>query len=244
MLSAYPLQEKELEMRISRLALNENEKAQEPYTVTYEGKEFIVYPGVFSPKIFPDTYFFADHISITPQEVFLEVGSGMGLISVMAALRGANQVFATELNQVAIANTLENSVKHNVGDKVIIRYENSVFEGLLPGEKFDTIWWNTPFMHIEKQKSELSLLEKALYDPNYQSLQTYFSQARKWLKPSGRLLVGFSCTHGHKEILELIAEKYGWTLYVIAEKTCSIKSFQEELPFYQISTQLFQAFSR
>lgn len=236
---SYPLQEKELEMRISRLALDENEKAQGAYTIDYKGKEFVVCPGVFSPKIFPDTYFFADHITITPGEVFLEIGSGIGLISVTVALHGASQVVTTEINHAAIANTVENARKHGLGDKVSVRYENNVFEGLQSGETFDTIWWNTPFMHIEKPKEELTLLEKALYDPHYKSLQGYLAQARKWLKPGGRLLIGFSNTHGHLEILEKMAEKYAWRLSAIAEKTFPIESLHG---IFHISTQLFQAF--
>jgi len=214
-ISCMALEEKSAQMCSANNFLHLNEAITERATFQYQGYKFSVFPQVFSPAIFPDTFFFADNLLIKKGETFCEIGSGTGLIAVIAALRGSNKVMAVDINPHAVANTKYNAVKLGVGNKVSAK-KGDVFDPLRKNKQYDVIFWNTLFMHCEKKS--LTLLEKALYDRNYKSLQRYLSEADNYLKDDGRLLIGFSKTHGHWEVLEKLARKYNWKLKVIARK--------------------------
>lgn len=213
------IEEKQQAMKSFSVYLNENQKATKPYYIGYHDRKFLVYPNVFSPKVFPDTLFFADNIQIKPGESFLEIGSGTGLIAVTAALRGASHVVAVDITTNAVNNTTQNAFLHHV-NKIVKIFEGDVFDPVPRGQQFDLIFWNTPFMHIEKEN--LTDLEKALYDPQYRSLTRYLKEGKTFLTPKGKMLVGFSSTHSHMEILEELAQEHGWQLRIIAENVESI----------------------
>jgi release factor glutamine methyltransferase len=212
---ARTLKEKPREMWSSRVLLKYNADATESYFVEYSNLRFIVNPAVFSPAVFPDTFFFAAKLPIRAGERFLEIGSGSGMISALAALQGASLVVATDINPAAVKNTADNFVAHSITDVAAVRL-GDVFLPLKKGEVFDTIWWNVPFMHCDKE--DLSMLEKALYDPEYRALERYLGGAKKYLGDGGHVLIGFSNTHGHVEVLEALAVKYGWKLHILAEQ--------------------------
>jgi ribosomal protein L11 methyltransferase len=60
---------------------------------------------------------------IQPGDKVADLGSGSAVLAIAAALLGASQVFAIEIDHDAIANAQENVVRNNVADRV------SVFEG-------------------------------------------------------------------------------------------------------------------
>lgn len=232
------IQVKEEELHSTEILLKENEEIGISYFVSYRDKEFIVLPGVFSPAVFNNTYFFADNIELKPQESFLEVGSGTGLIAVMAAINGADNVVAVDINPYAVKNTLANAKLHGVDSKMLV-LQSDIFDSIPLEQKFDTIFWNAPFMHNAKE--DLSYLEQALYDPYYKCLNRYFREAGSWLKPQGRVLIGFSSTNGHMEVFESIAKAYGWKLRLIAEQHTLIPQNGEEKGATLISEQLWEA---
>lgn len=217
-------EEKSAELITARLILNECQKVDSPYILRYEDKPFIVYPNVFSPKFFPDTYFFADHLTITPGETFLEIGSGTGLISIMAALRGAQQVTAVDINPEAVKNTTDNIFRHDLKQYFKV-YLGDLFDPIPEDFRFDTIFWFVPFMHIDRDRASLSALERALFDPYYQGLERYLKEADRFLNPNGRLLLGFSSSHGDVGVLEELAQENGWDIQVIAQEEASLPVF-------------------
>ncbi len=219
----YP-EEKEKELSTTRFLLHQNQRLEEVNTVRYEGKTFEVFPDVFSPRVFPDTYFFADHIQIRPGESFLEIGSGTGLIAVMAALRGAEKVTTVDINPAAVTNTMQNVMRHGLKRKFKV-YEGDVFDPIAKGERFDTIFWFAPMMHLDMDRRNLSPLEKSVFDPNYEGLRRYLSEARQYLKPNGRLLLGYSPSHGNMDVLNYLAEQNGWEVQVLEKE-------KDELPWF------------
>lgn len=175
---------------------------QKPYYTNILGKRFIVYPNVFSPKHFFDTEFFAREIIVEKDEEFLEIGPGSGVVSVSMALKGAN-VTAVDINPDAVKNTIENARIHNVSDRVTVH--NGSLYSPLGKQRFDTIFWNTPFGYTENDN--ITVLEKAVFDPGYKSTKEFIEKAKDHLNDRGRLLIGFSSTLGHMgKLKELIKE--------------------------------------
>lgn len=188
------------------------EANKKPHYFTIKNKQYVAYPGVFSPKFFRDPDFFVKQLPIRRGEQFLEIGSGTGVISIAAAQKGAAHVTAVDINPIAVKNTKENVRRFGLTKKVTVTQSNVY--STLGQKKFDTIFWNTPWGHVRKKK--LTNLEQALWDPYYAATKRFITQARKHLRPNGRLLIGFSSTIGDQKLLNDLLKKYEFSNTVIA----------------------------
>lgn len=158
-----------------------------PYTVTVLNKPFVVFPGVFSPKYCLDTAFYAENLPASQGKSILEVGCGTGIISIFALLKGANSVVGVDINPLAVDNSIENAKTYGVFDRMDIRLGN-VYDALKPNERFDLVFWNTPFGYSERNK--ISLEEMSLFDPGYKAFNRFISGSKNHLNKSGKLLFG------------------------------------------------------
>jgi release factor glutamine methyltransferase len=199
--------------------IRESEKESEKYEIEILGRKFVVYPNVFSPKYFFDTEFFAKELPVQKDKNFLEIGSGTGAISVFAIINGAKHVTAIDINPAAVKNTKENAKLNEVKDKITV-LQGDIYSPLSEDDKFDTIFWNTPFGYIEE---DVTVLEKAVFDPEYKSTKKFIFEAKNHLKKNGRLLIGFSTTLGKFEILEEFLNQAGFKFKCLA-KTKSVET--------------------
>lgn len=198
----------------TRQVLEQSKKEKEPYIVAVSGKEYVVFPNVFSPRYFNDTELFAENLPVREGEEMLEVGPGTGIISITAIQKGAAKVLAVDINPVAVKNTRENIKRYNLQDKIEVR-QGDVYSAVKSDEKFDTIFWNTPFGFVEDKN--LPDLEKSVYDSQYKSTEKFIREAKAHLKEGGRLLIGFSTTLGKLDLLKKFAEETGFDLNLIYE---------------------------
>ncbi|SRR6266481_562750 len=199
----------------SREILVKNQAEKKPYRVNICGLEFIVQPGVFSPRYFNSTDIFSRNFPYRRDESFLEIGSGPGITSVLVALRGARSVVAVDINPKAVKNTQANALLHGVQNLVGVRVSD-VFSSVSKHERFDTIYWNLPFIYVPANYSYRSVLERALYDPGYRYTQRFLRQAPRFLNKSGRLLVGFGDFGDMRTFFQLV----GQVGYSIKELAC------------------------
>jgi release factor glutamine methyltransferase len=193
--------------------LENSQKEKENYKIKILNRDFVVFPNVFSPKYFKDTLFFIENLQINQGEDFLEIGPGTGAISVFAAIKGASKVTAIDLNLDAVNNTKENIRINNVEDKVNV-LQGNVYSPLSKDEKFDTIFWNTPFGYIDE--GDIDILQKSVQDPNYESTRKFVFEAKNHLKNHGKLVIGFSKTLGKFEIIESFLNEAGFKTKEVA----------------------------
>lgn len=101
-----------------------------------------VWPGVFHPGLFSSTLFLLEHLDQKDlrEKRFLEPGCGTGLISIVAAKRGA-QVTAVDINPRAIQNAAENLNLNGVTAELL---QSDLFDQLQP-RHFDWIVINPPY---------------------------------------------------------------------------------------------------
>lgn len=208
------MKEKKKYLRGTNLILQNSQKEKDPYQIKVLGRNFIVLPNVFSPKYFFDTEFFAKEIPVRKGEKILEIGPGTGAVSVTMALKGAAKVVAIDINPDAVKNSRENAKLHKVDDIVQV-FQGDLYSPLNERDKFDTIFWNTPFGYVENGK--ISILEKAVFDSGYKSTEKFIKEAQNFLKPNGRLLIGFSSTLGHLTKLKELLKKYSYQVKLIAQ---------------------------
>ena len=202
--------------------MQKNSEIKERYTFSFRGLEFVGFPNVYSPVIFPGASKQSE-LHTHEGESFLEIGSGTGIFSVLAALNGADRVVATDINPDAVANTKENAHLHKVADKLTTLL-GDMFEPLAKNDVFDVIFFNIPFCHRNK-KETASMLSKSLFDPEHDLLHRFFKEGQKHLKPTGRMLLGYSTTHGDITLMHRWAEQYGWDVKMLSKDGDESKDF-------------------
>lgn len=214
-----PKPDREQFVAFTNKLLAETQQVKEKRDFTWQDMAFVAYPTVFSPTLFKDTFFYIRQIAFKPGESVLEMCCGAGLLSVVAALRGASHVVAADINPHAIENTLENARLHGVEGKVQA-YAGDMFTALPSEEQFDLVFANLPYVAVINKASEddRSLEVLAMHDPGYQAIEAYFRDGGRYVKPGGRLLLGFSSSVGDVGILHNLARKYAWSLQLVTNK--------------------------
>jgi len=187
--------------------------------ITIENHEFSIHPKVFHAGYFPSTLWFAEKVK---QQVknhlnFCEVGCGSGIISCLVAIDNPQmQVISTDISIFASENTKLNADRLGLGKRIQVT-NGDVFDGMIPGNRFDSIFWALPFGYLDPGVM-LNFEEMQVFDPGYRAIRKFFQTAKKFIKPNGKLLIGFSSDLGHAELLEKITKTYNLKLYKSDEK--------------------------
>lgn len=172
----------------------------------------IVHDGVYEPA--DDTFMLCDHLAIKPDERFLEIGTGCGLIAIVAAKAGA-QVVAVDKSNQAVQNARENVTLHKLHHLIEVRQGN-FFEPINPQEKFSLLAFNPPYLPSTK--------EDLAYDSawsggatGHEVTEEFLSQCTKHLVSAGRLLLIQSSLSLPTQTLAVL-EDYFQIVRVKAEK--------------------------
>lgn len=174
-------------------------------TVYYQDKKFSVLPEVYRPA--EDTYLLADNLKVEGGEKVLELGTGCGILSIIAAKEGA-EVISTDINPKALECARENAKSHGVLDEMDFRKGN-LFEPI-ENEKFDLIIFNPPYLPVLPSESPESKLELA-WDggPNGREIiNTFLREFQEYLKPKGRLLFLQSSLSDEEKTLKKLKNEF------------------------------------
>ena len=125
-------------------------KKTESKKYNFQGKEIEL---LINEKVFPiseGSRLFAENIRINPGEKVIDIGTGTGILAILAAKLNGN-VYATDINESSILLAKENSKNNNVS---INFKKGSYFADF--NEKFDVIIANLPQEIItDKYKKEI-----------------------------------------------------------------------------------------
>lgn len=124
--------------------------------VYYKGKGFEVRPSVYEPA--EDTFLLADNLDVYPSEKVLELGTGCGLLAILAAEAGG-RVIATDINPTALECARTNAVAHGVLDRIDFRLGN-LFEPVVD-ERFDLVIFNPPYLPVRPEEALDTMLDRA-----------------------------------------------------------------------------------
>lgn len=143
---------------------------RKPRKYVYQDIYTIVQPSVFSPKNTMSTKAFLDFISTLnlQNKKVLELGCGSGIISVLAVRKGA-QVWASDINEVAVDSLKELSVQLNLNIHTLY---SDLFDRV-PKENFDYVFINPPYYPKEPE----NVAEKAWFcGVEYEYFEKLFQQ--------------------------------------------------------------------
>ncbi len=114
----------------------------------------------------------------------LDMGTGTGVLALLAARLGAAKVLATDSNPNAVANARLNVERLNLADIVEVRGPADLFDSV-QGETFHLILFNAPWIQGEPQ----TLYDTANYDPGYRVLDAFLKGATTHLAQDGAILL-------------------------------------------------------
>lgn len=110
---------------------------------TYQGLKLHIKKDVFHPGFFRSTTIMAewlDHLDLNTK-LILELGCGSGLLSLLAAKKGA-QVTSIDINRKAVENAKINADKNELK---ITAYVSDLFSNVNSNKKFDIVLINPPY---------------------------------------------------------------------------------------------------
>ncbi|MGW8379387.1 methyltransferase [Streptomyces sp. ODS28] len=148
---------------------------------------------------------------------FLEMGSGTGVVAVLAALAGCRSVVAADISPEAVRNTAHNAERHGVRDRVTA-VRSDLFDALDPHARFDVVFWNSPFIPAPAGYAYRSLHERAFVDSGYAAHRRFLAEAPRRLTGGGSALLLFSSSKGDLPRLRGLAAECGRRLEVLCRR--------------------------
>ncbi|XP_078353635.1 release factor glutamine methyltransferase-like [Oculina patagonica] len=209
------------------------------------GKEFLIFPGVMHPDAWSDCIEIMNKLILEELKGdltkkaeeesfdFLEVGCGAGYTAILAALASPKcHVLATDINETAVKNTIENAKLHGVDARVKVVISDVFSHEIFTGKKFNMIYWDPPwFGQGTEPGTDLDMITRSMIDPKYQGIRRYLLEAKNYLKENGRIFVAFSFTIGSKELFDRVVKEAGWNYKISSRKNCFMGEGDEQEEF-------------
>jgi release factor glutamine methyltransferase len=176
-----------------------------------KGKILYFTPEVFNPHFFvASSTFFMENLHITKGSAVLDMGTGSGILAILAAER-AQKVVATDISPYAIRAARINVKLNNLSKKIKLRRGN-MFHPIT--EKFDVILFNPPYYPLKPK----TYMEAAwCCGEGYSMLRKFLTNAKKHLTPKGVIQISLSSYMDLNFIKKLIKTK-GFRQIMVARK--------------------------
>ncbi len=173
----------------------------------YMGRRFIVCRDAFIPC--EDSQPLVENFTVKEGESVLDVCSGVGVIGIIAKLKGAGEVVCADINPSAVKSIKANSELHNlrIGARL-----SDVFSNVPEGD-FDVITANLPFT----DRAARDLVEASMWDPGLRTHKAFFAGVRDHLKQGGRIYFA-QANFGAVEEMKGMASESGFSVRKIGEK--------------------------
>lgn len=153
----------------------------EPMEVEAAGLRLTILPGAFPPYL--DSSLVIGSMRIDPDDEVLEVGTGSGVIA-LAAAKTARRVVATDLNPAAVQTARLNARRLDARLEIV---EADLFPAPEAGP-FDVVVFNPPYTDHAAEDA----VERSVWDPGHLTVRRFLQGLPKYLRPGGRLYLGWA----------------------------------------------------
>jgi len=188
--------------------------------VFFNNCTFCVEKNVYEPA--EDTFLLAENLVIDEHDVVLDLGTGCGILGILAAKR-ARKVVAVDVNPYAVRCAEMNARLNGVVEKMDIR-RGDLFEPIMKNEKFDVIVFNAPYLPSEAGEQRTWIGRAWAGGPYGRRLINRFtSLVPCYLKEGGRVLLVQSTLSNVDETMRRL-EGEGLRASVVAEKKVAFET--------------------
>jgi release factor glutamine methyltransferase len=190
--------------------------------------KFDVCEEVYEPA--EDSFLFAENFSVNAGERVLDVGTGTGVLGIVAARKGC-EVLAVDVNPYAVRCAKWNASLNNVREMAFARAD--LFDALRETTQFDVVLFNAPYLPSETSEMNTWLGRAWAGGVNgRQVIDRFIIEAPKHLARKGRVFLMQSTLAGVEETKHRFADR-GMVAQVVAE---------QKLPFFEVLTLLKAVF--
>jgi release factor glutamine methyltransferase len=183
---------------------------------------FDVSDEVYEPA--EDSFLFAENLHVASGAVVLDLGTGSGILAVLAAQK-ANRVVAVDLNPYAVRCAKANAQLN--GARGVDFFQGDLFTALRDGVRFDLVLFNAPYLPSEEGEAESWIGRSWAGGADGRLVvDRFISAVAAYLKPHGKVLLMQSTLTGVEVTIRNFA-KNGLKAAVIAE---------QQLPFFETLT--------
>lgn len=169
----------------------------------YKDIHYQTHPQVYEPA--EDTFLLADNMQVERMCRTLEIGTGTGIIAIMAA-RKARMVIATDVNPYALDCAVKNIIT-NKAFNVELR-KGDLFEPVAD-EKFDLILFNTPYLPSSDDETVDDELEAAWNGgaDGREVIDRFLNEVKDHLNPGGKVQLVQSTLSDVDKTIERLKEQ-------------------------------------
>ncbi len=164
----------------------------------------ILRPEAMASKLLSD---FLDKIDFTGLDV-ADLGSGTGIQGIVTALNGAENVILSDITSQAVKNSRLNVTNLGLQHKVKV-LQSDLFLNYEPNKKFDVIIFNHPFFPTKPIEDLPQTI--AMFDEG-NLLNRFLEDAKKFLKPSGKIIMPYFSLAGDINDPKIQGEKFGYSV--------------------------------
>jgi len=194
-----------------------------PFTdkkVFFANYVFHVQENVYEPS--EDSFLFAENLDVGEGETVLDMGTGCGILGVIAAEKAA-KVVAVDINPYAVRCSRRNAQLNGVTYKMAF-LQGDLFAPIKNGENFDLILFNAPYLPLKLDEDDVWLSRSwAGGTSGRKIVDRFIREVPGYTKMGGRVILLQSFLSGVDETL-LKFRNCGLRANVIAKR---------DLPFFE-----------